>query len=720
LWSLRKKARFLGTLTGLAVIGGPLLPAVPARASSPVPGTVDISGFGYGHGRGMGQWGAFGYASEFGWGYRQILAHYYGGTSLGTIAAPEPDVVVHLVELDGHNTIASALTGGELVATWPGGAPQAAAAFEVARSGGSQAIYSSAGCAGPWREIATTAQPVTIASAQVGPVEAAGVAASELQACIPGVGARTYQGVLVAQPGGQTQNVVGLEDYVDGVVPAESPAGWAAEGGGAALEAQAVAARSYALASITATGDLCDDAACQMYLGLPDQYGLTADAAVAATAGQVLDCDAGSACGPAGTVAPAEYSASTGGYTAGGAFPAVADLGDSVAANPVHTWTIRVPVSRLESVFPSIGTWQSIDVTHRNGLGQIGGRVEQLFVTGTSGSVSLTGAQFAADLSLPSNWFQVGPASVLPPTTTSPGATTSTTAPSSTTTTPSTTTPTSTTTTTPGPANGAAPPVATLAPGEGYWVVSAQGDVAAFGAATSYGTAVGSTIEGKVVAMAATPDDKGYWLAGGNGGVLAFGDAHWYGSASALHVHQPFVAMAGTGDGRGYWLVSRNGGVFTYGDAVFYGSLGNLHVGATIVGLATTPDDRGYWLVSSAGAIFAFGDARFYGSTGADILAQPVTGIVASPDGRGYFLVARDGGVFAFGDATFMGSLPGEGIRAKVVAVAPTREGSGYYVLAANGRVFAFGTASAPRVLLPARSTAPGHAVAIVCYRSAA
>jgi hypothetical protein len=97
-----------------------------------------------------------------------------------------------------------------------------------------------------------------------------------------------------------------------------------------------------------------------------------------------------------------------------------------------------------------------------------------------------------------------------------------------------------------------------------------------------------------------------------------------------------------------------------------------------------------------------------------------VAGIVTSADGRGYFLVARDGGVFAFGDATFIGSLPGEGIRARVVGVAPTHEGSGYYVLAANGRVFAFGTANAPRVLLPARSMLPGHAVAIVCYRSAA
>ena len=66
----------------------------------------------------MGQWGAFGYASEYGWGYKQILSHYYGGTTLGTLPAPEPDVTVHLVELDGHNTIASAVDGASW---WPPG-----------------------------------------------------------------------------------------------------------------------------------------------------------------------------------------------------------------------------------------------------------------------------------------------------------------------------------------------------------------------------------------------------------------------------------------------------------------------------------------------------------------------------------------------------------------------------------------------------------------------
>jgi SpoIID/LytB domain protein len=697
----------------------------PASAQGTSSTVVQISGFGFGHGRGMGQWGAFGYASRYGWGYQQILSHYYGGATIGVLPAPEPDITVHLVEVDGYNTIASAVSGGQLVASWPGGGPVAAGAVEVTRSAGVQAVFSSTSCSGPWRPVGTTTAPVTLAGAQAasGSGVPASVAASELEACVPGTGGRIYQGDLVALPSGQTDNVVALEDYVDGVVPAESPADWASQGGEAALEAQAVAARSYALATVASSGVICDDTACQMYTGLPDQYGLTADAAVASTAGQVLYCDAGSSCGPAGSIALTEYSASTGGYTAGGAFPAVPDLGDSVAANPVHAWTVDIPVDQVESALPSVGALEAIDVLQRNGLGAIGGRVEQLSVSGTAGSVSLTGEQFAADLSLRSNWFDVA---LLAGPTPSP----TTTPPSSSTTPPSTSTTSTSTTTVPQPpaVPTTSPPPAEVPPGggpdlgpdDGYWVANSQGDVTAYGAARFYGTAEGTTIEGKVTAMAATPDYKGYWLAGSNGGVLAFGDAHWYGSASKLHIAAPVVGMAATADGRGYWLVSRDGGVFAYGDAVFYGSSARVHLNESIVGIAATPDGLGYWLVASDGGIFAFGDARFFGSAGSLRLHRPITGIVPSTEGLGYSLVAEDGGVFAFGQAPFEGSLPSKGIAARVVAVAPTYNGAGYYDLTADGEVYAFGDAPVPRNLVPAVPRPPYAAVAIVCHRSEA
>ncbi len=62
----------------------------------------------------------------------------------------------------------------------------------------------------------------------------------------------SYRGVLEFAPGtfsGLTVvNAVGVDDYVQGVVPAESPASWPLE----ALKAQAIAARTYAITRATA------------------------------------------------------------------------------------------------------------------------------------------------------------------------------------------------------------------------------------------------------------------------------------------------------------------------------------------------------------------------------------------------------------------------------------------------------------------------------------
>ena len=80
-------------------------------------------------------------------------------------------------------------------------------------------------------------------------------------------------------------NVVGLEQYLYGVVPSEMPSDWSAE----ALKAQAVAARSYAMATrqVGAPYDVFDDTRSQMYLGLSHEDPAT-NAAVDATKGQVL------------------------------------------------------------------------------------------------------------------------------------------------------------------------------------------------------------------------------------------------------------------------------------------------------------------------------------------------------------------------------------------------------------------------------------------------
>src|SRR5437868_4905511 len=62
-------------------------------AETTVAGGLVISGHGWGHGVGMAQWGANGYA-QHGWDYRQILAHYYQGTTVATHSAPAVRVLL--------------------------------------------------------------------------------------------------------------------------------------------------------------------------------------------------------------------------------------------------------------------------------------------------------------------------------------------------------------------------------------------------------------------------------------------------------------------------------------------------------------------------------------------------------------------------------------------------------------------------------------------------
>ena len=84
-----------------------------------------------------------------------------------------------------------------------------------------------------------------------------------------------YRGELRAVPSGgglDLVNAVGLEDYLKGVVPREMPADWG-DDAPAALRVQAIAARSYALATMkpTAVYDLFDDDRSQTYGGIASE-----------------------------------------------------------------------------------------------------------------------------------------------------------------------------------------------------------------------------------------------------------------------------------------------------------------------------------------------------------------------------------------------------------------------------------------------------------------
>jgi len=393
------RAAAVAGLAALVSAGFTVASPAPAEAA----GTpVYIQGHGWGHGRGMGQYGAYGYAVKYSKPYSWILDHFYGGTHKAIAAGTT--MTVELTRLTGGDTI---VHGNGLTIN---GIGVGAAAVLIHRTGpGTFQPRAAAGCGGPWVNWGVPlASGLTIATTgdQSNP-------ANLVVAC-EATKSTGYRGSLRVIDAGGTQfalNVVGTEDYLRGVVPRESPASWGDAGGGKgmqALKAQAVAARSYALAGGTRASGArtCDTTACQVYGGaFETPYGGSykvledsrSDTAVSATAGEVRHTSASA-------VARTEFSSSTGGYTAGGTFPAVEDLGDPTSNNPNHDW--EVP-STMEAIATALGTGAiaAIDLT-RNGLGADGGRVTSVVVTSTSGTkTTFTGDQVRQKLSLKSNWF---------------------------------------------------------------------------------------------------------------------------------------------------------------------------------------------------------------------------------------------------------------------------------------------------------------------------
>ena len=92
-----------------------------------------------------------------------------------------------------------------------------------------------------------------------------------------------------------------------------------------------------------------------------------------------------------------------------------------------------------------------------------------------------------------------------------------------------------------------------------------------------------------MTARATAPAKGGYWLVSSNGTVYAFGGAATYGDMAGKHLNAPIVGIAAVPDGKGYWLVAKDGGVFAFGSARFYNSLPGLHRPGSepIVGMAT-------------------------------------------------------------------------------------------------------------------------------------
>jgi SpoIID/LytB domain protein len=191
---------------------------------------------------------------------------------------------------------------------------------------------------------------------------------------------------------------VPLERYVRGVVAAEMPSGWPL----AALEAQAIASRTYALTSHAggARFDVYSDTRSQMYDGAAAETAAS-NTAVTATAGQIVEYE--------GRPAVTYYFASSGGMTE--------DAQNSFIGSTPQPWLRGVP----DSYETSASSWRA-SMSFHAAAARLGGLVKGAFrgievlergvsprivaaeVLGSRGATRVSGPELQARLGLMSAW----------------------------------------------------------------------------------------------------------------------------------------------------------------------------------------------------------------------------------------------------------------------------------------------------------------------------
>ncbi|HXG75219.1 MAG TPA: SpoIID/LytB domain-containing protein, partial [Gaiellaceae bacterium] len=366
--------RVLSALVVLAALAAPGARGQPGPDAVAGEAVFLISGRGFGHGVGMSQWGAYGQALE-GRSYREILAYYYPGTELARVPGRE----VRVLLAEGRRAVTITSTAPLTVVDATG------ASYRVEKG------------------------PLILRPDMVLPTEGGPAPAVPPLLVRPGKGGllaldgRPYRGKLQVQPQGsllRVINVVPLESYLLGVVAGEVPHRWPEE----ALKAQAVAARSYALAGLIMGKpfDLYADVRSQVYLGVEGERARTT-AAVQATAREVLLYG--------GRVATTYYFSTSGGRTASAAdvfgfsAPYLVSRPDPWdRSSPYHAWgPVLIGARTLQAKLELDA--RVLDLV---GVPTPSGRLRSLVVTTVDGTEALPAALLRTALGLRSTWATIG------------------------------------------------------------------------------------------------------------------------------------------------------------------------------------------------------------------------------------------------------------------------------------------------------------------------
>lgn len=220
----------------------------------------------------------------------------------------------------------------------------------------------------------------------------------------------TYRGRMEVHPGTPNNvvlvNILPLEQYLYGVVPAEMPSTWPLE----ALKAQAVAARTYAVSQLASPArpgvfDLFATVVNQVYGGLSRET-VRSNQAVDETRGEILV--------HGGQPVRAVYHSSSGGHTEnssivwGGSFSYLTGVPDFDQESPHYSWTVAWTPEDLGALFQRAGHLVgTVTALRPAGIQGVSGRWTHYDVVGQLRTVRVTANDLRAILGLRSTLFEI-------------------------------------------------------------------------------------------------------------------------------------------------------------------------------------------------------------------------------------------------------------------------------------------------------------------------
>ena len=201
---------------------------------------------------------------------------------------------------------------------------------------------------------------------------------------------RSYRGAFVVTQRAGLLNILDLELYLRGVLPAEVGAAWPME----ALRAQAIISRTYVLRqSINNRAnrgyDVVDTDSDQVYKGADVETAKT-NQAVASTSGEIVAYR--------GELAFTPFHSDSGGYTAnnadvwGKSIPYLGGVPEAVEyRSPVSSWSVKISRSHIaKSIGGNLGSIIEVRVTETDA----GGRAIGITVVGTKGRKTMKASNF--------------------------------------------------------------------------------------------------------------------------------------------------------------------------------------------------------------------------------------------------------------------------------------------------------------------------------------